>query len=84
MNFLRFFIILHCIVNLCTIARHTGRAIFDARLQAKSEAHAVGIVRVVVVGVAIVVDVAEVVAIRGVWRAQPPVVGGSPGDTCGI
>jgi hypothetical protein len=51
---------------------------------AKSEAHAVAVARVVVVDVAVVVDIAEVVAVASVGRAQPPVVGGSHGDTCGI
>lgn len=51
---------------------------------AKSEAHAVAVARVVVVDVAVVVDIAEVVAIAGVRRTQPPVAGGSHGDTCGI
>lgn len=51
---------------------------------AKSEAHAVAVARVVVVDVAVVVDIAEVVAVAGVRRTQPPVVGGSHGDTCGI
>lgn len=51
---------------------------------AKSEAHPVTVVRVVVVDVTVVVDVAEVVAVRRVRRTEPPVVGGSHGDTCSI
>jgi len=51
---------------------------------AKAEAHAVAVARVVFVGVAVVVDIAEVDAIARVRRTQPPVVGGSHGDTCGI
>lgn len=44
---------------------------------AKSEAHAVRVVSVVVVDVAIVVDVEEVVGIVNVRRTEPPVVSGA-------
>lgn len=64
-------------MNYVHIARHTGRAIFDAGLQAKAEAHAVPVARVVVVDVAEVVDTAEGVAEAGGRRTQPPVAGGS-------
>lgn len=59
------------------IARHTGRAIFDAGLQAKAEAHAARAARDVVADVADGADAAETAAIQGVWRAQPPTGGGS-------
>ncbi len=44
---------------------------------AKAEAHAVRVTRVVVVDVAIVVDIAEVGRITSVRRTEPPVVRGT-------
>ena len=40
----------------------------------ESQGHQIVVVGVVVVGVAVVVDVAEVVAVTGVCRSEPPVV----------
>lgn len=51
---------------------------------AKAEAHAAAAARDDAVGAAAVADIAEVDAIARVRRTQPPVVGGSHGDTCGI
>lgn len=42
-------------------------------MHAESEGHAISVVRVIVVAIAIVIDVAEIVRI--VSRTQPPVVG---------
>ena len=64
-------------MNYVHIARHTGRAIFDAGLQAKAEAHAEADARADVEDVAVVVDTAEGVAAAGDRRTQPPVAGGS-------
>lgn len=43
----------------------------------KSEDRAVTVVGVVVVDVTVAVNVAEVVAVAGVWRTEPPVVRGA-------
>lgn len=77
MNFFRIILIFHYVVNYVLIARHTGRAIFDAGLQAKAEAHAVAVARAVAGDVADGVDIAEGVAAASAGRAQPPEVGGS-------
>lgn len=77
MNFFRIILIFHYVVNYVLIARHTGRAIFDAGLQAKAEAHADAVARAGAVDAAVVVHIAEVAAVASEGRAQPPVVGGS-------
>ena len=74
MNFFRIILIFHYVVNYVLIARHTGRAIFDAGLQAKAEAHAEAGARAGAGDAAGAVDTAEGAAVASVGRAQPPVV----------
>lgn len=54
----------------CTKARKKPKTV-------KSEDRAVTVVGVVVVDVTVAVNVAEVVAVAGVWRTEPPVVRGA-------
>ena len=46
--------------------------IFDLRLNTESETHAIRVVRVVVVGVAVVVHIIEVSAVASIRRTKPP------------
>ena len=64
-------------MNYVHIARHTGRAIFDAGLQAKAEAHAAAAARAAADDAAAGADTAEDAAEAGARRTQPPDAGGS-------
>ena len=51
-----------------------GRDLRDIGLNAEAEGHAIAVAGVVIVGVAVAVDIAEVVGVAAIRRTLPPVV----------